>query len=306
MDEIPTSFSKNSVLISLAQNDEQAVHARWMIESLRTFGGESKNTPVWIYVPENSGFDRYFAQFRNVQVLPLQIPKELLDYYFASKVAACAQAEADVSSAIRTLIWVNPEAYFFQAPALLDTSPNFQAVFRPVHISNIGSMADQPLDPFWQSIYQAVGLKEANFFIESFIDIRRLRPYFNTHVFAVAPSSGILRLWLEYFIRLVSDSDFQRTACREQLNRIFLHQAILSALVGKLIPPAKIRHLPDTYSYPLALHSQVPETRRISRLDRIVCAVYEDNDTHPLKIQGLDISEPIQSWLMNQLTAPMP
>ncbi len=79
--------------------------------------------------------------------------------------------------------------------------------------------------------------------------------------------------------------------------RIFLHQAILSALAAKNLGRERIRLLPPAYSYPLHLHPQVPTGRQPGRLNDLVCPVYEDAFEFPVTFNGLQIDQPLRSWL---------
>lgn len=52
---------------------------------------------------------------------------------------------------------------------------------------------------------------------------------------------------------MVTDEAFQAGPCRDELHRIFLHQAILSTLVAKQLDWERVRLLPPEYNYPLNL-----------------------------------------------------
>ncbi len=252
-----------------------------MIESLRAFGGSLKDCPVWIFSPPAGNFGAVFQDQEGVECLLLEASDDLPHYPFVTKTLACAQAEAMATSDVHSLVWFNPQALVIQPPVLFDLSPFFLAALRPVHIRNIGSAVDQPLDPFWRTIYDRIGLQEAPFMIHSFIDDQLIRPYFNTHIFAVDPKDGVLQSWWSHFRGFVQDLEFQSRNCQDPLRQIFLHQAVFSALIVKNLKREQIRFLPDEYSYPLHLHSQVPNTLRAQSLDHLICPVYEDDEFAP-------------------------
>jgi hypothetical protein len=108
---------------------------------------------------------------------------------------------------------------------------------------------------------------------------------------------GVLRTWWEYFKTLVSDRDFQQGPCRGEAHQIFLHQAILSALLIKLLDMERILLLPPEYSYPLHFQDQIPPVRRAQRLNDLVCPVYEELQPHPAGLAGIAVDEPLRSWL---------
>jgi hypothetical protein len=153
------------------------------------------------------------------------------------------------------------------------------------------------MDGFWRRVYQAVGMGQTAFHVESFVDSETIRPYFNTHCFSVNPSLGLLRSWWNHFKALASDQEFQAGACRDELHRIFLHQAVLSALFTKSLDWKRIRLLPGEYSYPVHLHQGVPQARRLPALNSVVCAAYEESDD----LTALDAREPLKQWLLERL-----
>jgi len=151
----------------------------------------------------------------------------------------------------------------------------------------------ESLDVYWGEIYRAVGVGAVPFTVESFVDSQALRPYFNTHCFSINPAKAILRAWRECFKRLVDDNRFQQRACPDEAHRIFLHQAVLSALVTKSVDRSRLCVLPLEYSYPLHLQNKIPESRRVGELERLVCVVYEDSDIR----NHINAQSPLALWL---------
>jgi hypothetical protein len=116
----------------------------------------------------------------------------------------------------------------------------------------------------------------------------------------VNPSRGLLRKWLECFQTLVLDKAYQATYCHDELHQVFLHQAVLSALLATSLEPARIRVLPPTYSYPYNLHESVPPERRAPMLNDLVSITYEDRSLDPAIVDDIGIREPLRSWLYDQ------
>ncbi len=291
---------------SLVTSREAGRRLRLMIDSLRTFGGPSSRCPLWVFWGAGYRPTDLMSEYNEksgVAWFQLADEDRLPDYFFAHKVKACAQAEEMASKDVRSLVWLDPNCLVICPPAFFDLSPAFAAAFRPVHIQNVGSRADQPMDAFWSTIYRAIDIPEAPFTVQSFVDLQTLRPYFNTHLFSIDPSKGLLRAWQEYFMRLVADRQFQSGACSSELHQIFLHQAILSVLAAKLLPEQSIRILPPEYSYPLHLHAKIPPSRRIGCLNDLVCAVYEEQTPHIESLGEFEVREPLYSWLGKEQTA---
>jgi hypothetical protein len=249
---------------------------------------------VQVYYPDLTSADKTFWENAyNVQVLPLgqvHAPR----YWFSRKVHVCARAEALAGPEVRSLVWLAPENLIVQPPMLFDLcTSGGKAALRTVHHSNIGSPAGQPLDAFWAAVYRQAGLDEARYTTRSYIDGRELRPYWNTHCFAVAPALGFMQAWKESFQTLVDDATFQAGPCRDVPHQVFLHQAVLCALLARDLAEQEIRGLPPEYSYPLHMHDQVPAAERATTLNELICPVYED----VLPLAGLEVQEPLRSWL---------
>jgi hypothetical protein len=277
---------------------QQERNARLQVNSLRTFGGRMSGCPVQVYYPDLAAADQEAWQgLENVHLVPLgevHAPR----YWFSLKAHVGARAEEWAGPEVQTLVWLAPENLIVQPPLLFDLAasdhtPPYKAAFRTVHHSNVGSPADQPLDAFWAAVYRSVGLDEALYTTRSFIDDRELRPYWNTHCFAVDPALGLLQAWREGFRALVDDADFQSGPCRDVAHQVFLHQAVLCALLTRELTVEQVRALPPEYSYPLHMHDQVPPTLQAKTLNQLVCAVYED----VLPLEGLVVHEPLRSWL---------
>lgn len=276
--------------------------ARIAVESLRAFGGPLADCPVWAFVQDPQRVARVLPGVDGVQRFPLELEASQVSYAFAEKVYACARAEAMAGPEVRSLAWLSLDSLVVNPPRLFDlgqqpVAQEADAAFRPVHIRNVGSPTHEPPDDFWQGIYSALELGETPYTVESFVDRQMLRPYFNTHCFAFNPAWGLGQAWWESFQRLASDQDFQAASCGDELHQIFLHQAVLSALVVKRLAWERVRVLPPEYSYPLHLLKEMPPERRARLLNTLVIPVYED----AFPWGEIEINEPLRTWLSGRL-----
>ena len=283
-----------------AESPEEREGTLLAVESLRAFGGTTAGCEVWAFGREAA--DPAISSTAAVTALPLEIDDRISGYPFAAKVAACAAAEERALEEAATLVFLSASCLVVGPPSLLTPAPPMGAAFRPVHIRNVGSRAASDADAFWSAIYDRVGEPEACFTVESLVGSEVLRPYFNTHLFAVDPAAGVLGAWHEHFTALVSDSDFQAGPCKDEEHKTFLHQAILSALAASVMGPSRIRLLPVEYSYPLHLHDDVPRALRPGSLEELVCPVYEGRFEYPWTLAGIEVSEPLASWLAERRT----
>ncbi len=287
---------ESCVFVTRASTAQQSVQARLLVESIRAFGGPLHGCPIWLFAPgtEDVPCDAFDAL--GVRVLPLAAPGEL-PYWFAAKVAACARAEELAGPEVRSLVWVSHDSVFVQPPLLFDLGPEVDVAVRPVHVKNVGLLATEPLDSFWRGVYRSIGVADVEATIESFVGAQRIRAYFNSHALAVNPDTGLFSRWFERFDALVRDEAFQAGPCQDELHRIFLHQAVLSALIATTIEPQRIRMLPADYSYPYNLHDSVPADRRAAALNDLVSITCEERSLDPEKMDDIEVREPLRAWL---------
>jgi hypothetical protein len=278
-------------------NDKGA--ARLMIDSLRTFGGDLANVPFWVFAIDPEPAQSLEGEY--TRVLSLTLPNPVAAYQFGYKVAACARAEELAPAGTRSLAWIDPSCLVVQPPGFFMLDAGLDAAFRPVHIRNVGLPPSEPLDAFWQGIVTAVGVNDISTTITSFVDDQLLRTYFNSHAFAIHPTLGLMQRWYELFQQLVGDASFQAKACADELHQVFLFQVLLSTLVATTIDPVRIRILPPTYNYPYHLQDMIPTDRRLTALNETVCFAYEDCSIHPNQISGIDLHEPLRSWLATRV-----
>jgi hypothetical protein len=276
--------------------------ARVVIESLRTFGGTLRDSPVWAFLLEPERVLHALPGLEGIHRFPLVLEESCPPYPFVEKVYACARAEEMAGADFNSLVWLSLDCLIVNPPLLfdLDPAPGYlpaDAAFRPVHHRNVGSLADGPLDNYWQGIYQALDVGDMPHTVESFTDQQRIRPYFNTHCFAFNPAVGLSQSWWEYFKAMVTDEAFQAGPCRDEPHRIFLHQAILSALVATRLSWERVRLLPPEYNYPLNLLNEMPPDQRAPVLNSLVNAVYED----AFPWNEIAIQEPLRSWLVERI-----
>jgi hypothetical protein len=276
--------------------------ARIVVESLRAFGGRLRDSPVWAFVLDPDRVSCALPGIEGIQRFPLAVEEGFPPYPFAEKVYACARAEEMAGPEIRSLVWLSLDCLIINPPVLFDlgpsdTGPPADAAFRPVHHRNVGSPAHAPPDAFWRDVYRALGIDDMPHTVESFADGLTLRPYFNTHCFAFSPATGLGRAWWAHFKTMVANGAFQAGPCRDELHRIFLHQAIVSTLVAKQLAWERVRLLPPEYNYPLNLLNEMPPDRRAPTLNGLVNAVYED----AFPWGGIEIQEPLCSWLTKRM-----
>lgn len=281
---------------TLAARPSDWLAVRLLISSLRRFGGKVNNSGFLLFYAADLEVPLEMKALENVELIPFSATAHRY-YYFAQKVTVCAMAEEHTQPDVRVLVWCNPMTLFFNCPDQFLLGGGYSAAFRPVHIQNIGSSYSTGIDPFWQGVYGRVGRQKDSFSVTSYVDQKVLRPYFNSHLFSIDPGMGLMQEWQQVFEEMVGDEDFQKECCSDVLHQVFLHQAILSALLEKRLGIDKLHLLSPDYSYPLHLHNKIPEEKRINTLDKMTCPVYEEEFCYPETLAGVDGSAALTDWL---------
>lgn len=287
------------IFITMVHSPAEKIGAKLLIRSLRQFGGEMSQFPVWLFESDEAHGSCVDLIPLNVEVFPLEVNDATKHYIFSSKVSACFQAERMVPPKTKSLVWMDSNCLIVQPPLLFDLGDSFDVAVRPVHIRNVGLTREDPLDQYWRGVYSAISVDDLPDAVDSFVDNKHLRPYFNSHAFAVNPALGLMCKWSEKFESLVSDRDFQEHTCKDDLHQIFLFQAILSAMLATSIPSERLKILPATYNYPYNLHNSVPTNKRAQSFNELVCFTYEDRIIQPDTVNDIQIHEPLRSWLKN-------
>jgi len=303
--------ARGTIFFTCVSEHGQVKRARLLLESLRAFGGNLSDSEFWVLEadPELASCES-LAEF-GAEVVPFQVAAEVDDYLFASKVSACAFAEARANRddrgtsgghrrPVSCLCWLIPECLVLRPPSFLRLSAECDVAVRPVHIRNVGLPANDEPDAFWRGVFDEVGEPDRSFTVRSFVDDERIRPYFNSAAFAFDPRLGLMRDWLVHFGSMVRDGPFQERACPDTLHRVFLHQAVLSALIAVRVERRRVRELPPEYGYPYNLHDRVPEERRVVSLDDTVLPIYEERPVDPRLVDDIGIGEPLRSWLLER------
>ena len=140
--------------ITVISSQVVAQQVKLLIESLRRFGSRFGEYPVWLFCTDMK-FSEGFSESCTLELFHLKMDLPLHNYPLAEKVFACALAEEMAAlEGVQTLIWLNPDCLIFNPHALFVLRDQYDAAFRPVHIRNVGSLTNEPLDGYWQRVYE--------------------------------------------------------------------------------------------------------------------------------------------------------
>ncbi len=278
-----------------------------LAESIRTFGGQMADTPIWVLVPQTTNSlateIKHKLEALQVRLIPFILDETVQSFPFAAKVVAAAGAErAAVRESSEQLVWMDTDSLVIQDPSALLLEKNKQLGYRPVDHTLIGQLWDAPLDAFWGQIYEKCGVPAKRPFpMLSSVDEKRIRPYFNAGMLVTRPENHLLNNWCDQFNQHYLTQTFIPFYEQHVLYRIFMHQAILTGTILAQFEQSDLHQLPHLVNYPLHMHATYPRVHRPAKLNDVVTTRYDDLFQAPNWRELVDIAEPLQSWLLNRI-----
>ncbi|MFX1500300.1 MAG: flavin reductase family protein [Promethearchaeota archaeon] len=269
--------------------------------SIRKFGESLSDYPIWVLIPNleeniNKEIKNLFLSL-NVDLIPFST-KDEPKFPFITHVLAAANAELLVKKKTKLLAWLGSNTIIFNEPKhfILDDDKNLG--FRPVHHTNIGSFYDEPIDPFWELVYQKCNVyKEQIFPMKTHVDHNKIRPYFNAGCLIVRPEKGLLQSWWNSYNKLYNEHCFKDYYNKNYLYAIFIHQAVLSGVILSTMKRTELYELPFDYNYPLNLYYNCPFVYRAKDINKLATVRYEDLED----LKKVPVQDPLRSWLINQM-----
>jgi len=277
------------------------------IESLRKFGGELADTHILALTPKQvdsfAKEDEERLEALKVERLNFHMDDEAIKFPFAFLVYAAAQAESYLRGITETLAWQLPDTLVINPPTPFCIPQGIKLAYRPVHHTNVGSVYDQPLDEYWALVYKHCHVPEARVFpMETCVGDNVIRPYFNAGMLIVPPELGLLTTWWDRFEALHNHPDFQPFYEKDEHYTIFIHQAVLSAVILVLLDKVEMLELPRTVNYPLNLHhTEMPPKRQPKYLNDLITCRTEGVANLKKNLEGIEVKEPVKGWLDEKL-----
>jgi hypothetical protein len=273
-----------------------------MVESLRTFGGELRNAPIWVYLPDNLP-----EVEKSIEATPIpagvifkrsSAPADAREFWFSGKVFAAALAESDSVGRYQLLVWLDPDVIFVKEPRDFLLPDSISLGYRPVMHKLIGSRFSDPPDKFWSRVYDKLGVSAALIFpVQTSVDQETVRAYFNAGLLVLRPEMGVLRKWPECFAILYTDTVLVDWCEQDQRKAIFLHQVALAGGILSTLRKADMIELPATYNYSLSLRDQYPPSLRHASLDDVVLFRHEFIFSTPAVLKQVKDSSRICRWV---------
>jgi hypothetical protein len=296
----------NAILFKLAfvllvSSPLQEKQASILIQSIREFGGNYAGSPVYVFVSDTINSPGRSLRGNNITIIPLNLNDTQPPYPFLEKVLACAEAEELLKWKAENLVWIDDDALILNEPDEYRLDNNKKIAIRPVNLRNyVGLLANEPTNSYWQKIYDYTGIKAEDVpLVETLVENEKVKLYLNCATFSIRPEMGILNEWKDLFLKLISDKEYQDAACTTFNQKLFLHQAVLSAVISSRIKKNEIQWFTQKAAYPLHHHNQLAKDKQVMQLNDLESVIYEHLWDSPGGIQRvINVNAPLNYWLI--------
>lgn len=272
------------------------------VKSLRTFGGNLKDVPIYSYAPRVGKNISNWAgkQFDLLQVTHQYIPlnQEFKHYAVANKVFALSHAEANLNYDI--LVFADSDKLILSEPTALLLSPEIDITLTSVGSRGIGIRNEKDTEyDYWQQVYKLCNVQEITY-TQTTIDAQRIQGYWNSGLVAARTKRQFFARWETDFLKILKANLYPKNGVYHT------DQSSLSATIMAHKTP--MMELPKSYNYPIHRQSILSPSRKIEKLSDMVTVHYHDlfrkigtySDAPPLA--AFLNSDPEQyNWLMEHL-----
>jgi len=277
-----------------------------LVESLRELGGFLSQQPFTVLTLQGNSLSPAAQQkLKDLDVTlgefemdeeARKFPLAVVPYGAAAAEKAALNATAGTKPDLQ--VWLLPDTLIFNPPEHFALPEKASVGYRPVHHQNVGSSFGQPADAFWQQIYTHCQVPGERIFRMDTCYRESVRPYFNAGMLICRPQERLMQAWLETFQGTYRHPDFT-PFFKEQKYAVFMHQAVLAGVLLNQYRQDQLTELPESYNYPLHLHTGYPEKFRIQALEELHTARYENTKELAEYLQMFDYSK--ADWLKNKL-----
>ena len=301
------TFRKKIVFTSSIFSSKHSItNALLLAESIRDFAGKLSESQIWFYTMSNGGElpanveDR--LQAIGVELIPVKVDREVGKFFFVPEVVAATEAEERALNKADVLVWLGSNTIVLREPSDLLLPRGKNLGYRPVHHTLVGSRIDAPLDPFWSLVYDHCGVTGDHVFpMKTHIEGTTVRPYLNAGLVVTRPEKRLIRNWRDSFLSLYREPELERLYKIDGRYRIFIHQAVLSAVAMVSFPRGELLELPPTYNYPIHLYNDDVTGQRPHTIEELVTLRHEGFYDDPDWAEKMPAKEPLKKWLSEKL-----
>jgi hypothetical protein len=113
----------------------------------------------------------------------------------------------------------------------------------------------------------------------------------------------VFSAWLSSFQRTYQHPDIT-PFYKKRKYAIFMHQAVLVGVILNRFSPDQLAMLPESYNYPLYMHTNYPPEGQPSSLNQLVTVRYEKTSQLPDFLQTIPVNPPLEDWFKEKKFLP--
>ncbi|NJL62392.1 MAG: hypothetical protein HC903_11825 [Methylacidiphilales bacterium] len=257
----------NLVFVCCVESGYLETHTVRMLESLRRWGGEFANVPIFAITPRFgppiSEKTRHFFKRYQVEHIYFVNQNKYSWNKFLNKLLALIKVEEVIDSEF--IGWLDSDLIFVDEPDEFNLNPNDCFIACPSDTQNLGATGtEKSIENYWCKICQYFDMDiEDLFWIHSEPEGEKMRFYLNSGVFIYRRSIAFSQHYLETFIRLCE------SRIASQKNGLFFNDQVALALtVTKMGIPW--RKLPYSHNFgigSIAPHDwYIPEKMKTAKI----------------------------------------
>jgi len=297
------NFEDNNkfAIVTYVSDNLQERSVKAFIKSVRKFAGKYRNSKIYIVLGDQTNFPCKSLKSKNVILLPLKMDAGFKDYPLVFKAFAAAQVEKIVKDEVATLAWFDPSTLVLNSLDELDLEYKYSVAIRPVSLLNtIGIKPGSEPNDYWAPIYNELNLDYKNVpAYQTVVDEKPIQAYFNCEIFSVKPNLGIFTEWAEVLTKFLKDEKYQKNVSNTFLRSLFLHQAVLSAVIISKADTKKIKPLSIKTGYPFGQHDRLSDQKKIKTLNELSVIIFDYQwDRNPKWLEKIPANEPLKDWLI--------
>jgi hypothetical protein len=233
-----------------------------LAQSVREWAGRAAQAPIYAFAPRphKQPEPGTVERLRELDVTFVDEPLAGLheEYPTFNKVFVCAWAERELDH--ETLIFADTDSVFLAEPTEL-IDGDWVAAARPVDRRIAGSRGKGKNEPYWQRMYEALGVRSEPF-VETTVGSTRIRAYWNSGLIAARREAGLFQAWERGLQTL-----FEREVVYRRMPQ-FMDQLSWAAVSADVHD--RVRILSGPYNYPLRQRGGLPDELRDLDLAEIV------------------------------------
>lgn len=267
-------MEKLGIIIVIESGDIEQ-KTKLLIDSIRTFGGDIKDSKIWAVKPrkgkELANETLGFLKARSVEFIDVDLNKHWHVYGHANKIYACGYIEDNFGDQYEALLFLDSDTIVINSVDAHLLGNRYKVAVKPIDGQTLGQTQGMRLTVFWTLIYESCGVSIENVWtVKTTVKELEILAYFNSGVVFSCSNTKLFSQWRSNF------EQFNKNIEAYHLNSLeyfFLEQALLAGTILGKFHRDEVLVLDNFYNYSLNFKADLAE-RDADNYDRIKIVHY--------------------------------